>query len=137
MKTTQLLLTNALASTLLLAGCDVDGGDDTQSDDAQSDDESDVADDDADDDADDLAYEGYPYRSNYVELEGGLEPPFPIVLDTNLAAVRAYKIEGRLAKPTAMVIDREGTVRYAYVGTNKTDRPSVQDLLSALDALGR
>jgi hemoglobin len=69
-------------------------------------------------------------------LQEGFTPPFPVVLDVDLAAVRTFKIEGSLAKPTSMVIDEGGVVRWAYVGKQPADRPSAKDLLDQLDRLG-
>lgn len=66
-------------------------------------------------------------------LREGFTPPFPIALDVDFAAVRTFRIEGSLAKPTSLVIDERGIVRYAYVGKQPADRPSVDDLLAALD----
>ncbi len=59
-------------------------------------------------------------------------PPMPVVLDVSLIAVRKFGIEDNLAKPTSMIIDKEGVVRYAYVGRTIADRPSVKDLLNEL-----
>ena len=70
-------------------------------------------------------------------LREGFTPPFPIVLDVDLAAVRAFRIDGSLAKPTSLIVDESGVVRYAYVGKQPADRPSAEDLLSALDRMAR
>lgn len=70
------------------------------------------------------------------KIKPGFEPPFPVALDVELAAVRAFMIEGSLAKPTTMIVDREGVVRWAYVGRQPGDRPSVAAILERLDALG-
>ncbi|MBA3685354.1 MAG: redoxin family protein [Planctomycetes bacterium] len=59
-----------------------------------------------------------------------------IALDLDLALVRALGIEYELAKPTSIILDRSGVVRYAYVGGSMTDRPSVDDLLAVLAGLG-
>jgi peroxiredoxin len=63
-------------------------------------------------------------------LEDRFVPPFPVVLDVDCAAVKTFKIEGALAKPTSIVIDEQGVVRWAYVGKKPTDRPSAADLLA-------
>jgi len=68
-------------------------------------------------------------------LREGFAPPFPIVLDVDLAAVRTYSIQGSLAKPTTLILDEKGIVRYAYVGKQPADRPSAADMLKALDAI--
>jgi antitoxin component YwqK of YwqJK toxin-antitoxin module/peroxiredoxin len=59
-------------------------------------------------------------------------PPMPVALDVSLIAVRKLGIEDNLAKPTSLIIDRSGVVRYAYVGRTIADRPAVKDLLNEL-----
>lgn len=59
-------------------------------------------------------------------------PPMPIGLDVSLLLVRGLGVEENLAKPTSLILDRDGNVAYAYVGASMTDRPSVEDLLKAL-----
>jgi antitoxin component YwqK of YwqJK toxin-antitoxin module/peroxiredoxin len=59
-------------------------------------------------------------------------PPMPLALDVSLLLVRALGIEDNLAKPASLIIDRQGVVRYAYVGKTIADRPAVNDLLHAL-----
>jgi antitoxin component YwqK of YwqJK toxin-antitoxin module/peroxiredoxin len=56
-------------------------------------------------------------------------PPMLLGLDASLLIVRALGIEDNLAKPTSLIIDKEGKVRYAYVGKTIADRPAVNDLL--------
>jgi peroxiredoxin len=58
-------------------------------------------------------------------------PPMPLALDVSLLLVRALGIEDNLARPTSLLIDKQGLVRYAYVGETIADRPSVNDLLQA------
>lgn len=58
--------------------------------------------------------------------------PMPVALDVSLIAVRKLGIEDNLAKPTSLIIDKHGIVRYAYVGRTIADRPSVNDLLNEL-----
>ena len=53
----------------------------------------------------------------------------PVALDVSLNLVRAIGIEDNLARPTSLVIDKEGIVRFAYVGKTIADRPSADDLL--------
>jgi antitoxin component YwqK of YwqJK toxin-antitoxin module/peroxiredoxin len=57
-------------------------------------------------------------------------PPMPVALDVSLIAVRKMGIEDNLAKPTSLIIDKAGKVRYAYVGKTIADRPAVKDLLN-------
>ncbi len=59
-------------------------------------------------------------------------PPMPLGLDVSLALVRALGIEDNLSKPTSVIIDKKGLVRYAYVGLSIADRPAVNDLLQEI-----
>jgi len=59
---------------------------------------------------------------------------WPVVLDPDLKAVNLLDIAADLAKPSTFIIDKQGNVVFAYVGANRTDRPSVKALLEQLDA---
>jgi len=69
-------------------------------------------------------------------IQGGDIPndeiPFPILLDVNLTSVDQLGIRSELAKPATYIIDREGRVRFAYVGESIADRPSVDSILQQL-----
>lgn len=76
-------------------------------------------------------------RGGLASLREGVAPPFPVVADPELALVNGLGIAEKLAKPTALVLDAKGIIRYAYVGRNALDRPSAKELLAALDGLGK
>ena len=59
--------------------------------------------------------------------------PFPVLLDVQLKAVDRLGIRKALSKPATYIVDREGTVRYAYVGANIADRPSTIAVLKEVD----
>ena len=61
--------------------------------------------------------------------------PFPILLDINLAGVDQLGIRAELAKPSTYIIDRQGRVRFAYVGESIADRPTVDSVLKQLAIL--
>ncbi|MBI3722668.1 peroxiredoxin family protein [bacterium] len=61
--------------------------------------------------------------------------PVEMLLDVDLAVVHDFKIEGRLAKPTTVIVDKKGVVRFAHVGQSKTDRPTVPQMLEVLARL--
>lgn len=61
--------------------------------------------------------------------------PFPIVLDVELKAVDQLGIRKDLSKPATYILDKQGQVRFAYVGESLADRPSVKALLDQLDGL--
>ncbi len=68
----------------------------------------------------------------------GLEMPF--LLDPGAAVIKEYGVyndrdERILPHPTALIIDKQGTVRYVRVDENYRERPSVEELLEALDGL--
>ncbi len=62
--------------------------------------------------------------------------PYPILLDINLSSVDQLGIRSDLAKPATYIIDREGRVRFAYVGESIADRPTVDSILKQLSKLG-
>ncbi len=61
--------------------------------------------------------------------------PFPIVLDESLAAVDEMSIREELAKPSTYILDKQGEIRFAYVGSTLVDRPSIKAVLAQLDAI--
>jgi peroxiredoxin len=72
------------------------------------------------------------------DLQGSSAPiPLRILLDVDLSVVKEWRIEGRLAKPTSIIVDKKGVARFAHVGRNKTDRPTVPQLLKVLDGIGK
>ena len=62
--------------------------------------------------------------------EQTIDVPFPIVFDPGLAVVRRLNIEQSLAKPTTLIVDEGGNIRYAYVGETYTERPKIETLLN-------
>lgn len=65
------------------------------------------------------------------------EVPFPLLLDVDLHAVDALGIRADLSKPATYILDKQGEVRFAYVGQSATDRPSVKALLAQLDLINK
>jgi peroxiredoxin len=61
--------------------------------------------------------------------------PFPILFDEDFQAVDRLGIRADAAKPSTFVLDKEGQVRFAYVGATSVDRPSMAALYKQLDAL--
>ena len=66
---------------------------------------------------------------------------FPTLSDADLATIRGYGIlnpkSGKLPHPTALVIDREGVVRYVRVDEDYKQRPPSAVLLAVLEGLGK
>ena len=69
------------------------------------------------------------------DLESSFELPFPVLLDINLQAVKKFQIEGQLAKPTSLIVDKNSIIQFAYTGARYDDRPPVRNLLSVLDQI--
>lgn len=67
------------------------------------------------------------------EGEGAL--PFPVFLDRGLAATIRFNLTGDITKPSTFVLDRDGVVRYAHVGDEPDDRPSVERVMQELQAI--
>lgn len=67
----------------------------------------------------------------------GARPPFPVVSDSELKAVKALGISGDLAKPSTYILDAAGNVVFAYSAPKEStyDRPSVGALLEQLDKI--
>lgn len=63
--------------------------------------------------------------------------PYPILLDVDLVGVDQLGIRSDLAKPSTYIVDREGRVRFAYVGESIADRPTVDAILKQLDTLNQ
>jgi peroxiredoxin len=63
------------------------------------------------------------------------EPPFPLLLDVELKAVDRLGIRDNLAKPATYILDKQGQLRFAYVGSTLADRPSPTAILSQLDRI--
>ena len=65
----------------------------------------------------------------------GREVPFPVLIDVQLKSVDQLGIRKDLSKPATYIIDKEGQVRFAYVGEHLADRPSADSLLGQLATL--
>ena len=62
--------------------------------------------------------------------EGEEAIPFPVYLDRGLRVVGRYNLSGDVSKPSTLVLDREGAIRYLYVGRNTADRPDLDRVLA-------
>ena len=59
--------------------------------------------------------------------------PFPVVLDVGLNVVDQLGIRANLSKPATYILDWYGQVRFAYVGSNVADRPSIKAIVQQLE----
>jgi peroxiredoxin Q/BCP len=66
--------------------------------------------------------------------------PFPCLADPDRRVFRQYDVKSALVslgqRPGLFIVDGEGMVRYAYLGRQQWEIPSVQETLRHLDALG-
>jgi peroxiredoxin Q/BCP len=73
---------------------------------------------------------------DYFERE---ELPFPCLPDPDRTVYRLYDVKSAAMslgqRPGLFVIDKEGVVRYAFLGWQQWEIPSVDETLSQLDAL--
>lgn len=61
--------------------------------------------------------------------------PFTFAVDVNLQVVDQLGIRADLSKPATYILDKEGKVRFAYVGERISDRPSVDEILTQLQSI--
>lgn len=83
------------------------------------------------------------------EKRGGLFKPekylaehpvsFPFLLDEDRKVTKAYGVYHRIgmdafniARPATLVVDREGVIRFIYVGANQHDRAPMERVLEAI-----
>ena len=62
--------------------------------------------------------------------------PFPILYDPSREAPKSFMVfdllDDGLATPSTFVVDRDGVIRYKYVGRSIGDRPSTSTILNEL-----
>lgn len=65
--------------------------------------------------------------------------PFPCLPDRDRQMFRQYDVKSAMIsvgqRPGLFVIDKEGVVRYAYLGWQQWEIPTVDETLAELDAL--
>ncbi len=66
--------------------------------------------------------------------------PFPCLTDPERRAYSLYDVKSALVslgqRPGLFIIDKESIVRYAYLGWQQWEIPSIEETLRQLDALG-
>ena len=70
-------------------------------------------------------------------VRGGGTLALPVALDAGLLLVSSLNLAGDLARPATLILDSQGQVRWAYVGANNADRPTVNQVLEGLAAVKR
>ena len=62
--------------------------------------------------------------------------PFPLLADPHLAVYRTYQVDSRLRslgqRPALYAIDRDGVVRYAFLGSQQWQVGDIDEALAAL-----
>lgn len=87
-----------------------------------------------------LLYPGQPesvpaFIDAVKDVDASFKVPFPILLDPSLVFVDKLNLAAALAKPTSILLDKDGVVRWAYVGESYDDRPSAKELIHQIDLL--
>jgi len=63
--------------------------------------------------------------------------PFPLLADPHLDVFRRYQVESRLRslgqRPALYAVDRDGVVRYAFLGSQQWQLGDIDEALAALD----
>ena len=75
------------------------------------------------------------FRKLYEEEFGEGPPPYRVFYDPDLELVTQLGIEGDLASPTTLIVDKAGTVQYAYVGEHRADRPATNKLIELIEGM--
>jgi len=80
-------------------------------------------------------------RSRLAQFAEGNDITYPLLMDSSGEVIDRYGIrnhqstEAVLPHPTALVLDRDGRVRYQRVDVDYRVRPPAQDLVDAVRAL--
>jgi peroxiredoxin Q/BCP len=65
--------------------------------------------------------------------------PFPALPDPDRRVFRQYDVKSAMIslgqRPAMFILDKEGTVRYAYLGWQQWEIPTIDETLEQLDAL--
>ncbi|MYE53832.1 MAG: peroxiredoxin family protein [Chloroflexi bacterium] len=62
--------------------------------------------------------------------------PFPILYNSDKSVITEYGLlAGNVANPSTFIIDKDGVIRWKYIGRGKDDRPSPETVLQQLRAL--
>jgi hypothetical protein len=75
---------------------------------------------------------------NNARMVGKLRLPFPLLSDPRGELIKRFGLwdaEEGVAKPSIVVLDRSGEVRYLYSGSDFADRPGDEEVFAALEGL--
>ena len=75
---------------------------------------------------------------NSARMVGKLRLPFPLLSDPRAELITRYGLwdpKDRVARPSILVVDRSGEVRYLYSGSDFADRPGDDEVFGSLKGL--
>lgn len=76
-----------------------------------------------------------PFRDTVLKRISKDKLAFPLVVDEDFAVVDKLKLRGDLAAPSTFIIDKQGKLRFAYVGKDNADRPSLKVVFDQLELI--
>ncbi len=76
-----------------------------------------------------------PFRDTILKQLSKEKLPFPLVVDEDFAVVDKLKLRGDLAAPSTFILDKQGKLRFAYVGKDNGDRPSLKAVIDQLELI--
>jgi peroxiredoxin len=62
-------------------------------------------------------------------------PPYRVFYDPNLDLVTQLGIEGDLASPSTILLDKEGKIQFFYKGEHRADRPAAKKLIQFIEEM--
>ncbi len=65
--------------------------------------------------------------------EGG--PPYRVFYDPDLSLVTQLGIEGDLASPSTLILDKDGKIVFFYKGEHRADRPAAKKLIEKIEEM--
>lgn len=63
------------------------------------------------------------------------DPPYRVFYDPDLELVQQLGIEGDLASPSTLIVDKNGVIQYFYVGEHRADRPAAKKLVQLIEGM--
>ncbi len=73
------------------------------------------------------------------EIVESIKPPYPMLADGDRSVFLQYEVQSRVwslgQRPGLYIIDREGVIRWAHVGSQQWEIPRNTEVLAILDDL--
>ena len=77
------------------------------------------------------------FRKAIATTFDGSSPPYHVAFDADLRLTKILGIEDAFAKPTFLLFDEQGQVRFADVGQSRSDRSSAKAMQKMIESLDR